>query len=105
MRLQIDVPNVQTGHTTLIYDTTKPEEAQLAKAQILAMMKAGFAIFVEEGGKTERITKFSGKIGKYLIGEQDASAASEGSTATAVADAPAAKVTATAPTSGGCVVK
>ena len=98
--LQIDVPHVQTGHTTLIYDTTKPEESQLAKSQLMAMMKAGFAVFIEEGGKTERITKFSGKIGKYLIGENEGE-----STGTADAAQPAAKVTATAPISGGCISK
>jgi hypothetical protein len=87
--MQLDILNAQTGHTVLQFDSSNAEEVERARLQIETMMRAGFAIFAEIGGKkTVRVTKFDAKNGKYLIGDKEVT-----------------KLTASPPSAGGCLKK
>jgi hypothetical protein len=87
--MTLDILNAQTGHTTIQFDSKDPAEVARAKAQIESLLKSGFAVFAEQGGKTERITKFDARRGKFLIGDQEAPENT--------------KLTASPPNAGGCL--
>lgn len=88
--MQIDVPHVVHGHSTLTFDTSNTESVATAQKQITDMLRQGYTIFVEKDGKTDRITAFDAANGVYKIGDKEIPA--EGTKATTVA-----------PTAGGCL--
>lgn len=90
--MKLDIPNAQTGHTTLTFNTNVPEDVARAEQQFNDMTRLGYTIFVESEGKTERVTKFDATKGVYNVGDREIPA--QGSTATAVA-----------PPSGGCIAR
>jgi hypothetical protein len=88
--ITLDIPHVDTGHTTLTFDPAVAEEVKSAEGQINDLIRHGYAVFVEADGKTDRVTSFDATKGVYKIGDKEVAA--EGTTATAVA-----------PRAGGCV--
>lgn len=91
-KIKIDVLNAQTGHTSLTFDKNNLEEVRKASKQINDMLRMGYAIFVESGGATKRITSFDVHINSYMIGDIEAAPST-------------AHATAIAPSAGGCLVK
>ena len=94
--MKIDVLKTGAGHSTITFDTSKPEEVENARLMIEDMMKLGYTFYVDTSEGQKKVTAFDPKTGTYKCGgkgeaQQEVSAST--TTPTAVA-----------PTSGGCLL-
>jgi hypothetical protein len=68
----IDILNTGYGDIELRFDPDSPADVEKAKQTITDMLKRGYAIFVEQGGKTQRVRKFDVDKNVYIIGSTPA---------------------------------
>jgi hypothetical protein len=62
----------RTGHTTVVWDPTKPAEVEAAEEHFDSLIERGYNAFRVEGAdqKGERIRQFDPKAGKIMMFEQ-----------------------------------
>ncbi len=65
--IELDVLNTGTGHLRLTFNPGEPEEVEKAKTTIDLLLRRGFALFVQENGKTRRVRGFDPERGSYYV--------------------------------------
>lgn len=65
--MSLDVLNVGLGDLKLSFDPKNPVERDRAARAVEQMLKRGYVIFAEIGGKTERVKSFDPNTCEYIL--------------------------------------
>lgn len=66
---ELAILNCREGDMRFSFDKDDPQELERAKRVVEDMLRRGYIIFVDVGGKLRKVTKFDAKRGEYIIAD------------------------------------
>ena len=65
--IELEILNTGSGHLRITFDPGEPSEVQKAKDTISLLLRRGFALFIQERGRTVRVRDFDPERGSYYV--------------------------------------